>query len=83
MNLAGQSTYTVVVDTTSRKFKISSNTIGGDNIFQLLFRGKIESLEGVITVECLVLSVMTSDLSVPAYKGNRFLVNRKHLPMCI
>ena len=45
MNLAGQSTYTVTVDTSSRKFKISSNTIGGNNIFQLQFRGKVEKYD--------------------------------------
>ena len=45
MNLAGQSTYTVNIDTTSRKFKISSNTTGGDNIFQLRFRGKTEKYD--------------------------------------
>lgn len=45
MNLAGQSTYVVNIDTTSRKFKISSNTTGGDNIFQLRFRGKTEKYD--------------------------------------
>jgi hypothetical protein len=39
MNLVGQSTYTVSVDSNSRKFKIISNLSGGDNLFNLLFRG--------------------------------------------
>jgi hypothetical protein len=39
MNLVGQSTYTVIVETNSRKFKITSNLSGGDNILNLLFRG--------------------------------------------
>ena len=39
MTLAGQSTYTVTVDSNSRKLKILSNISGGDNIFNLLFRG--------------------------------------------
>ena len=39
MNLVGQSTYTISIDSNSRKFKIISNLSGGDNLFNLLFRG--------------------------------------------
>ncbi len=42
MTTAGQSTYTVTVDTTSRKMSIASNLTGGDNIFSLIFRGNTE-----------------------------------------
>tara|TARA_B100000678_G_scaffold291086_1_gene306145 strand:+ start:569 stop:2215 length:1647 start_codon:yes stop_codon:yes gene_type:complete len=45
MTTAGQSTYTVTVDTTSRKMSIASNLTGGDNIFSLIFRGNTEKYE--------------------------------------
>ena len=45
MTTAGQSTYTVTVDTTSRKMSITSNLTGGDNIFSLIFRGNTEKYE--------------------------------------
>lgn len=45
MTTAGQSTYTVTVDTNSRKMSIASNLTGGDNIFSLIFRGNTEKYE--------------------------------------
>ena len=51
MNLAGQSTYTVTVDTSSRKFKISSNTIGGNNIFQLQYNKYLSTIIYLSTIK--------------------------------
>jgi hypothetical protein len=45
MTTAGQSTYNVTFDTTSRKMSIASNLTGGDNIFSLIFRGNTEKYE--------------------------------------
>jgi hypothetical protein len=45
MTTAGQSTYTVTIDTTSRKISVASNLTGGDNIFSLIFRGNTEKYE--------------------------------------
>ena len=45
MTTAGQSTYTVSIDTNSRKISVASNLTGGDNIFSLIFRGNTEKYE--------------------------------------
>jgi len=45
MTTAGQSTYTVTIDTNSRKISVASNLTGGDNIFSLIFRGNTEKYE--------------------------------------
>ena len=90
MNLAGQSTYTVTVDTSSRKFKISSNTIGGNNQYNLngenyvlLHIDNLDNMEGrgIGIYNSFAKITLTSNLNETRfYSMNEYLTKKTFNP---